>query len=108
MSPTEIQQLLSIANLLLVIGAVIYTWLTGRSRVNETQITDLNKRASEHDRRIDKIETDMRHLPDKDVTHRMENSLTEMNGKIAVLSERLTPIAAISERLQEFMLEKAR
>lgn len=61
----------------------------------------------EHDRRIQTIEGEMKHLPDRDAQHRMELQLAEMNGKFAALEERLRPIAQVSIRLQEFMLEQA-
>ncbi|WP_336802000.1 DUF2730 family protein [Kaistia sp. MMO-174] len=108
MSPSDIQQALSIASLLAALGASIYTWLTTRSRVNETQIAALSDKAAEHDRRLDKVENDLRHLPDKDLTHRMEMTLTKMQGDMAVLNERLQPVSAIAERLQEFLLEQAK
>lgn len=61
----------------------------------------------EHDRRVQTIEGEMKHLPDRDAQHRMELQLAEMNGKFAALEERLRPIAQVSIRLQEFMLEQA-
>lgn len=61
----------------------------------------------EQDRRLQTIEGEMKHLPDRDAQHRMELQLAEMNGKFAALEERLRPIAQVSIRLQEFMLEQA-
>ena len=61
----------------------------------------------EQDRRVQTIEGEMKHLPDRDAQHRMELQLAEMNGKFAALEERLRPIAQVSIRLQEFMLEQA-
>lgn len=61
----------------------------------------------EHDRRVQTIEGEMKHLPDRDAQHRMELQLAEMNGKFGALEERLRPIAQVSIRLQEFMLEQA-
>ena len=61
----------------------------------------------EHDRRVQTVENDMKHLPDRDSQHRMELQLSDMNGKFTALEERLKPIAAVSIRLQEFMLDQA-
>lgn len=108
MSPSDISPWLVLVSLAISIGGSVYAWLTARSRVNEKQISALSEKSSEHDRRLDKIENDMRHLPDQGVTQRMEISLAEMSGKIAVLSERLQPVAQISARLQEFMLERSK
>ncbi len=46
-----------------------------------------------HNSRIQTVEGEMKHLPDRDSQHRMELQLSEMNGKFAALEERLKPIA---------------
>ena len=59
-------------------------------------------------RRLDRIETNMSHLPDQAHAQRMEISLAELRGQIAVLNERMMPVAGIADRLQEFLLERAK
>jgi ABC-type phosphate transport system auxiliary subunit len=70
-------------------------------QVIETRVAELEDRAT-------RIESELEHLPDKDVSHRMELAIQQMKGEIAVLSERLKPVSAIGERLQEFLLEQAK
>ena len=54
------------------------------------------------------IEGEIKHLPDRTTTHRMELAMSEINGKLNVMAERLKPIEAIGERLQETLMEQAR
>lgn len=108
MNASEIMPWVSIANGLLSLGTVIYVFLTAGSRDNTTAIKKVDERVLDLEQKFARMETDMRHMPSKDGIQRMEITLAEMNGKIAVLSERLQPVAAISERLQEFMLERAK
>ncbi len=61
-----------------------------------------------HDRRIQTVEGDMKHLPTRESQHRTELALSEMNGRFAALEEKLKPIAATSERLHELLMEQAR
>lgn len=61
-----------------------------------------------NDRRIQAIEGEIKHLPDRETTHRMELAMTEISGKLNVMAERLKPIEAIGERLQETLMEQAR
>lgn len=56
--------------------------------------------------RVTRAESDIRHLPDKDKTHDLEKAIGALQGEVRVLSERIKPIAAISDRLQDAMLEK--
>lgn len=69
---------------------------------------DADKKTAELEDRVIKIERDMQHLPDKESSHRMELAITELKGDIAIMTERLKPVASISERLQEFLLDQAR
>lgn len=85
----------------------------------EKAVDDLDRKFAEEirvlDRRLDKAESDittinteLRHLPDRDATHRLEMAVQELNGRMGMLDERLKPVAAISERMQEMMLADAR
>lgn len=58
--------------------------------------------------RVTKIEDQLEHMPDRETTHRLELSITEMRGEMKTLAERMKPVAAISERLQELMLQEGR
>jgi hypothetical protein len=107
-SPADFQIWLSIASGLTSLGTLVYVFVTAGSRDNSVAIKKVDDRVLDLEQRTARIETDIRHLPSKDGVQRMEVTLAEMNGKIAVLSERLQPVAAISERLQEFMLERAK
>lgn len=60
------------------------------------------------DERLSKLETEMDHIPNKESLHRVDLALTELRGEIKVLTERLKPVAAISDRLQEFLIEQAK
>ncbi|WP_051630412.1 hypothetical protein [Afifella pfennigii] len=58
--------------------------------------------------RLTAIEGEFKHMPDAASANRTEMALVEVRGQLAVLNERLQPVAAISERLQEFLLEEAK
>jgi hypothetical protein len=52
------------------------------------------------------MERDIVHLPDKDTTHRLEIALGKMESELGKLSERVRPIAAMADRMQDAMMEK--
>lgn len=56
--------------------------------------------------RVTRVETDFKHLPDKNTTHRLEIALGEMRAEMAQLSERMKPLGHIADRIQEAMIEK--
>lgn len=53
--------------------------------------------------RATRLETHVQHLPDKDAAHRMEMSISSLAGEVRVMMEKIRPIAATCERLQEAM-----
>lgn len=128
--PAEIKEWLGVIAIIVSLAGTLYTVLTrpGKEagdkaqRVGEETAKDIkavDKRVSdaiaERDRKIDaledrvsRIEGELRHLPDRATVHRMELSITEMKGDMKAIVERLTPVAAIADRLQEFLLEQAK
>lgn len=60
-----------------------------------------------HDRRIQKVENNIEHMPDRETTHRLEITLERMLGRLDTMDEKLKPIAATNTRLQEYLLENS-
>lgn len=58
--------------------------------------------------RVQKLETEMDFLPDRDAMQRLEVNMERLNGRLNTLSAQLQPVAAIGDRLQEFLLENAK
>lgn len=58
--------------------------------------------------RVSRLENEFRHLPDRNSVHSIQLSLSDLKGELRGLGEQLKPVAAISERLQEFLLEQAK
>jgi len=77
------------------------------------------KKLIEHDRRIQTVENEMRHLPNRETTHQIEITMQKilgrldaqdatLTGRFEAMDERLKPIQAIGERLQDVLVENAR
>jgi hypothetical protein len=93
---------------LLSFGTAIWTVFSGPSRKNATRIEGMETRLvvleGSHQRLRDRVDG----LPNADMMHRLELSLARMEGHIDRLDERLKPVAAISERMQEILIEQGR
>ncbi|UFZ05493.1 DUF2730 family protein [Bradyrhizobium ontarionense] len=106
------------------IGSLVYAILNGRTKKIDEEIAAINRGNKEsYDSvairfagvkaevdqvkdRLTRVEADMAHLPDKDVTHRLEMALASMQTEMRGLNEKVKPIAAMADRIQEAMLEK--
>lgn len=101
--------------------ALIYTVASARSRVSQDQLA---KKASADDvavmhtrlevlatrldgveDRVTRAEGELEHMPDRDTTHRLEMAIARLEGRMETMDERLKPIAAISVRLQDMVME---
>jgi hypothetical protein len=103
-------------------ASLLYTIFNSRAKKNDERFTAIELKldskanrdtvgvlAAKLDLAEDKvtiIQNDLRHLPDKDVTHRLELAITSMGAELGKLSERVKPIANMADRMQEAMMEK--
>ena len=92
---------------LLSFSTAVWTLLTSGARKNDKRIADLTERAEMSERRLTRLEDQVTDLPNNATFHRLELSLTRMEGHIDRLDERLKPVAAIPDRMQELMLHEA-
>ncbi|WNJ93990.1 DUF2730 family protein [Bosea sp. 685] len=58
--------------------------------------------------RVAALESEFRHLPDRGSVHTIQLALESVKGELKAMGEQLKPVAAISDRLQEFLLEQAK
>jgi hypothetical protein len=56
--------------------------------------------------RATRFETELAHLPDKDTAHKLEVSLAALTGKVDALTERIKPVTAMADRIQEALIER--
>lgn len=78
-----------------------------RNEQIDKKISEVKTHAFRLEERVQKIETEINHLPDKDTTHRLELALAKVEGQMATMNEAIKPIAAISNRFQEYLLHEA-
>ncbi|MDG3575990.1 DUF2730 family protein [Rhizobium sp. YJ-22] len=89
------------------------------AKENAEKISKHDQKLIEHDRRIQAVESDFKHLPNRDTAHNLELALAQISGRLNsmdaqisgrlnAMDERLNPIAATSVRLQEFLLDQVK
>nr|WP_319388179.1 DUF2730 family protein [uncultured Cohaesibacter sp.] len=107
MTPEEIKVWIAIitGGLGLLVSAVGY--LRQPSKDNSDKISKLTSGVDDLDRRVQSIEDEIKHLPDKEQSHRLEMGIERLSGRLDTLDEKLKPIGGIANRLQEFLLEQA-
>lgn len=99
-------QIAIIASVFIGLANLLYTAISNRRKADSEVVARLFERLDDSDRRITTLESDIKHVPDKDGMHAIQNTVTELAGKVEVLTERLKPVTAMATRLQDALIEK--
>jgi uncharacterized coiled-coil protein SlyX len=99
-----------LAGLLVVLNIlnILYTWWRTRDQNTEARFRAGAERMDRLDTRLASVEQTLRAQPTRDDMHALHLTMKGMEGEMKVLTERLKPVEAISERLQEVLLEQSR
>jgi archaellum component FlaC len=109
----ELSALAPWAAVVIAAASLLYSVFNGRSKDQKEKFDSLEVRVGAIGTKVDTVEdrvltveNDLRHLPDKDATHKLSLGLQEVKTELAQLTERMKPISAMAGRIQEAMLEK--
>lgn len=99
-----------IAGLLTVLnfGTAVWTVFSSPAKAAAARINEVTKRIEQVELRSQRIEDRLSQIPSLEALHELELSLTQTKGEIALLNERLRPIGAMTERLEEWMLRNGK
>lgn len=118
----EAGNLAQIASALLSLVTLTYVIISARSKASNDKVAKLEGivegRASKSvveaieervrgvERQQIEMESNLSHLPDRETTHRLEMAIARLDGRMETMDERLKPIAAMGNRLTDFLLEQ--
>lgn len=81
----------------------IYTWLTRRDDQSASRFTGIEARMEHVETRMTSIETRVEDLPGRADYHQLSLQIGDIAGQIAVLAERIKPLAATIDRVQDYL-----
>lgn len=94
---------LTAANSIIAIGSFVYVWLTARAKDNSKKLTAIEEIVVEQQRRIQTIEGELRHLPDKDSVVDLKIAMAKIEGAVEALTERLGGMGATVTRIDDYL-----
>ncbi len=106
MTPDDLRAWLSVIATLIAIGTAVYAWLSARSKGNEKQLAELQKEMGKLSRRVDHVETELTHLPDKDAVHDLQLAVTRVEGTISTMAEAFKAIERTTRRVEDYLIKK--
>jgi hypothetical protein len=90
----------------LIAGVVLLNWLR-QAFVSKADFKEICVKVDGLEVRTAKVEGEMKHMPDKTAVHEMKLAMSEMNGQLGIMNERMKAVAATGDRLQEFRVDQA-
>ena len=90
-----------------ILNFALSVWglLASGSRTNARKLEGHSDQLTAHNGRIAAIEVAQREMPTGNDMHVLEMSMSKLQGSLDVLTERLKPLKAMTERMQEWMME---
>jgi hypothetical protein len=104
---------MTILNFIMLLKGIMSS---GEKKLDE-RIAKTEAKLIDHDRRVQTVESDMKHLPDKETTHRIEMTMltivgrldkqdATLDGRFSAMDAQLKPIQAIGERLNDVLVDQ--
>ncbi|WP_026784223.1 DUF2730 family protein [Pleomorphomonas koreensis] len=114
MTPAEISQYAALALAFIALAGHLKNWLSSGEKDLEKTVASLavdteatEKKVIEHDRRIQTLEGEVKHLPNKDAVHNLQLDLTELKGHVATMAKSAEATERTTRRVEEFLLNRA-
>lgn len=111
----EVSQGAGVLAVVVSVANTVWVWLrTGASKIGDVRaemqagFKEVNEDTEDHGRRIQAIESELKHLPSKDDVAELKLSLTEMKGQLGTLDSELGSVTRTVRRIEDHLLgEKA-
>jgi predicted nucleic acid-binding Zn-ribbon protein len=103
---SELKDWLSVIATAVSLAALLYTFVTRSGKEANEKVAALSEKVETVEDRIARVEGELKGVPDRDSVHKMQIEMVAMRGSIDVLAERLKPVLAITNRMQEAMIEE--
>lgn len=86
--------------------ALVYSWITARSRTNSEELGRQGEKLTEHDRRIQSVEGELKHIPSKDDISDLRLAVSAMNGQLGRMEEGYSGVSRAVRRIEEYLLKE--
>lgn len=89
--------------LLLGIANTISIWLRNNARELAKKLDQIGDSLKGHDRRIQTVENEQRHMPTKEDMHELTVSITALAGELKTQSTELDSVARTVRRIDDYL-----
>lgn len=108
MNFSDFRDVVSVGALLLGIANIVWVWMRTREGETATRIKEISDDLEDHERRIQSVESELRHLPSKDDFAELRIVITQLQGSIKTSETEIGGIGRSVRRIEDHLrTEKA-
>jgi len=93
---------------LLTFALTIWNLVSSGSRANAKRLESHEDQLHKHDHRLSTVEMTIAEIPKRRDFHDLDLRMTTLQGALEVFSQRMKPLEAITDRMQELLLERGK
>ncbi|MFD1330244.1 DUF2730 family protein [Mycoplana ramosa] len=108
MTPAEISQYLGLALAVIALLGHAKGYFSSGEKNLTSRTEQVEGKLVEHDRRIQRIEDELKHLPSKDQVNDIKLAMSDLKGTVAVLGESMASVSRTVHRLEDYLKERER
>ncbi len=102
----DIKDWLGALALIVSLMTTVYAWMTSKAKANSEHLKMVDSKLVEHDRRIQSVESELKHLPDKDDVNELKLAIAELRGTVGRLDESLGGVSRTVRRVEGFLMKE--
>jgi len=91
---------------IIALGTQLKAIISSGERKLEERVSKVEVKLIEHDRRVQAVENEMKHLPDRETVHKLQIDLTEMKGQMATMVKSSEATERATRRVEDFLMSK--
>ena len=106
MEAAEIKDWVGIVLGLIAVVGTVYTWVTARSAKNTAELSGLHEDHQVLAAKVAAIETEIAHMPSKDMVHTMEIAIAKIERDIHAMAQAFEGIQRTANRIEGHLMNR--
>ena len=104
----EVKSWAGLLAVLISLGTTLWMWITAGSRSNTAELKTVNDILIKHSERIQTLEQEVKHLPDKDTVVELKLAISDLKGTVGRLDESLSGVQRTVLRIDDYLRQDKR
>ena len=105
--PDGLKEWLGVVALAISLLTSVYAWITSKAKANAEHLKAVDAKLVDLDRRVQSIESELKHLPNKDDVNELKLAMAQLDGTVGRLDESLTGISRTVRRVEGFLMKES-